>query len=124
MEIIVDECIAKSTRLILKEWGFEIINVEDILYSGVDDEKIFENSANRQVPIITHDRRFGLLYYHSRSKSSTIIVLQVLSPHPEATNQLLKKVLALINVNQPKNFGKLILISKNTIRIRSKQTID
>jgi len=30
MELIIDECIAESTRLVLKEAGFKIINVEEI----------------------------------------------------------------------------------------------
>ena len=42
MKIIVDEGLAESTRLVLKEAGFKIINVEEFLYSGVEDEKIFE----------------------------------------------------------------------------------
>ena len=42
MKIIIDECIAKSTRSCLIDAGFNIINVEDILNSGVEDEKIFD----------------------------------------------------------------------------------
>jgi hypothetical protein len=36
MEIIIDECLAESTRLVLKEAGFRLINVsrmiEDLVY--------------------------------------------------------------------------------------------
>ncbi len=65
MEIIIDECLAKSTRLILKEAKFKIINIEDILNSGVEDKKIFEYATNKKIPIITHDRGFGILYHFS-----------------------------------------------------------
>ncbi|MHA1625031.1 MAG: hypothetical protein ACTSWH_07880 [Promethearchaeota archaeon] len=50
MEIIVDECLAESTRLVLKEAGFKIINVEDIINSGVEDDKIFEYGTNHKIP--------------------------------------------------------------------------
>lgn len=120
MEIIVDECLAESTRLVLKEAGFKIINVEDILNSGVEDDKIFEYGANHKIPIITHDRGFGILYYFTQIKPPTIVILQVLSPHPEATNKLLSKSLSQININKPQNYGKLIIISKSNIRIRTK----
>ena len=120
MEIIIDECIAKSTRLILKEAGFKIICVEDILNPSAEDEKIFECAVNQKIPIITHDRGFGILYHFSQLKPPTIVILQVLSPHPEATNKLLNKFLSQIDLNQPQNYGKLIIISKNNIRIRSK----
>lgn len=61
MKIIIDECIAKSTRACLIDAGFKIINVEDILNSGVEDEKIFEYAKNEDLPIFTHDRGFGVL---------------------------------------------------------------
>lgn len=120
MELIIDECIAESTRLVLKEAGFKIVNVEDILDSGIEDEKIFEYGANQKIPIITHDRGFGILYHFSQIKPPTIVILQVLSPHPEATNNLLRKSLSQIDLNKPKNYGKLVIISKSNIRIRTK----
>ncbi|HEC39162.1 hypothetical protein LCGC14_0663540 [marine sediment metagenome] len=120
MELILDECIAESTRLVLKEAGFKIVNVEDILNSGIEDEKIFEYSANQKIPIITHDRGFGILYHFSKIKPPTIIILQVLSPHPEATNKLLIKFLTHFDLDKPQNYDKLIIISKTNIRIRSK----
>ena len=120
MEIIIDECIADSTRIVLKEAGFKIVNVEDILDSGVADEDIFEYGANQKMPIITHDRGFGVLYHFSKIDPPTILILQVLSPHPEATNKLLNKFLSQIDINNPKNYGKLIIISKSNIRIRKR----
>ena len=120
MEIVIDECLAKSTRLVFKEARFNLINVEDVLFPGVDDEKIFEYAINQKIPIITHDRGFGILYHFSQLIPPTIVILQVLSPHPEATNELLNKFLSQFDINEPQNYGKLILISKNNIRIRSK----
>jgi predicted nuclease of predicted toxin-antitoxin system len=120
MEIIIDECIAESTRLVLKEAGFKIVNVEDILDSGIEDEKIFEYGANQKIPIITHDRGFGVLYHFAQIEPTTVIILQVLSPHPEATNNLLRKSLSQIDLSKPKNYGKLVIISKSNIRIRTK----
>ena len=120
MKIIIDECIADSTRIVLKEAGFKIVNVEDFLDSGVADEKIFEYGANQKLPIITHDRGFGVLYHFSKIDPPTILILQVLSPHPEATNKLLNKFLSQIDINNPQNYGKLIIISKSNIRIRKR----
>lgn len=118
MKIIIDECIAKSTISCLIDAGFNIINVEDILNSGVDDEKIFEYAKKEGLPIFTHDRGFGVLYHFSEGARPTIIILQVLSPHPKATNELLNKTLLKIDLNQPKYHGKLIIISEKNIRIR------
>ena len=119
MEIIIDECIADSTRLILKEAGFKNLNIEDILDSGVEYKKIFEYGANKKIPIITHDRGFGILYHFSKIKPTTIIILQVLSPHPEATNELLKKSLSQFDLKKPENYGKLIIITRSNIWIRT-----
>ncbi len=118
MEIIVDECLAKSTIQCLLEAGFNPLSIEDVLNSGVDDETIFEYATNKNLPVITHDRGFGILFHFSQGNTPTIIVLQVLSPHPEATNYLLKESLSKIDLNQPKYNRKLIIFSKNAIRIR------
>jgi predicted nuclease of predicted toxin-antitoxin system len=119
MEIIIDECIAGSTISCLIEAGFKVIKVEEILSSGVDDENIFEFAKSKDLPIFTHDRGFGVLFHFSKGDAPTIIILQVLSPHPEATNKLLKKSLLEIDLALPKYKGKLIIISRNDIRIRS-----
>jgi len=120
MKILIDECLAKSTSLILKEVGYEIIKVEDRLNPGIEDIKIFEYAVNQKIPFITHDKGFGILYHFTQLKPPTIIILQILSPHPEATNKLLSKFLSQFDLNKSKNYGKLIIISKNNIRIRSK----
>jgi predicted nuclease of predicted toxin-antitoxin system len=120
MKIIIDECLAKSTRTILKNVGYEIINIEDVLEPGVEDEKIFEYCARKRIPIITHDRGFGILFYFSKNLTPTIVILQVLSPHPEETNKLLKKSLDQIDLRQLEKSGKLIIISRSNIRIRTK----
>lgn len=120
MDILIDECLAKSTQICLIQAEFNPINVEDVLGSGVDDKKIFNYAIKNNLPIITHDRGFGVFFHFSKQKPPTILILQVLSPHPEATNYLLKKSLSKIDFTQPKYHRKLILLSKNVIRIRSK----
>ncbi|TFF89285.1 MAG: hypothetical protein EU549_01130 [Promethearchaeota archaeon] len=119
MKVIIDECISKSTRLILKEAKYNLINVEKILGSGTEDKKIFKYAVENKIPIITHDRGFGILYYFSESEKPTIVIIKVLSPHPEATNRLLKNFLSHFDLKQKKNQGKLIIVSENKIRIRS-----
>ena len=81
MDIIIDECIAKSTRFILKQAGLNILNVEDRLQAGAEDEEIFNYASQIKTPIITHDRRFGEIYHFFQLEPPTIIILQVLSPH-------------------------------------------
>lgn len=120
MKLLIDECLAKSTVLILKKARFEVLRVEKVLKPGVENNKVFDYAAKREIPIITHDRGFGILYHFSQIKPPTIIILQVLSPHPEETNKLLNKFLSQFDLNQPKISGKLILISRSTVRIRSK----
>jgi len=120
MDIIIDECISKSTKLILKQAGLNIVNVEDVLQAGAEDEEIFKYASQNKQPIITHDRRFGEIFHFFQLEPPTIIILQVLSPHPGATNQLLTKFLTQFDLSQSKYYGKLILIAKNNIRIRDK----
>ncbi|MBN1803514.1 MAG: DUF5615 family PIN-like protein [Candidatus Lokiarchaeota archaeon] len=118
MEIIVDECLAKSTISCLIKAGFKVLKIEDILQAGIEDEKIFEHAILKKLPILTHDRGFGVLHRFFQGTPPLIIVLQVVSPHPKATNALLEKALQNIDLKQNKYLNKLIIISENNIRIR------
>ena len=120
MKIIVDECISESTIQLLKNVGFDILRINDILYYGVDDERIFDYTSKNQIPLLTHDKRFGFIYYETLETPSTIIILEVRSPHPKATNNLLEKFFEQIDLMNEDYKGKLIIISVRKIRIRSK----
>jgi len=90
IKIIVDECIAKSTRRLLKENEFTIFKVYDILNPRIEDSEIFRYANNNKLPLITHNKGFGLFFHFSRTTTPTIIIIHVLSPHPEATNLVLE----------------------------------
>jgi predicted nuclease of predicted toxin-antitoxin system len=120
MQIIVDECVASSTIQILISLQFEVLTVDSILNYGTDDESIFNYAADHQIPLITHDRRFGSLFYYSSVNPPTTIVLEVISPHPTKTNQRLDSFLRQIDLNDDHFYGKLIIISHDKIRVRSR----
>ncbi len=120
MKIIVDECLAKSSILVLKKLGFEILTIKDVLYYGIEDEKIYEYASSTQVPLITHDRRFGQIYFDSFLKPPLTIIFQIVSPHPKGTNIIIKRFFSKIENSIEQYQGKLIIISENKIRIRTK----
>jgi predicted nuclease of predicted toxin-antitoxin system len=120
MRVLVDECIAESSGDVLKTIGFEVQRVEEVLQFQVSDEEILEYSAANQVPLITHDRRFGFLYLFSIQNPWTTVIFQVQSPHPQATNELIKRSLIHIDLDHVDYRGKLIIISSKNIRVRSK----
>jgi predicted nuclease of predicted toxin-antitoxin system len=99
--------------------GFDISRVEDILNFQVSDEAILEYSATNQVPIITHDRRFGFLYLFSTQKPWTTVIIQVQSPHPQATNELIQKSFTQLDLDHRDYRGRLVIIAPNNIRVRS-----
>ena len=118
MKIIVDECIAKSTKKILKGNNFELLEIEDILGTSSTDEDIYNYAVSHSIPIITHDRGFGEIYHKMKKQSPMIVILQKLSPHPETANNLLVKRLEKIDIVDKKYQGKLIIITSSAIRIR------
>jgi predicted nuclease of predicted toxin-antitoxin system len=121
MKLFVDECLASSSVLVLETLGFEILRVEDILQFQVSDEEILEYSMMNEIPIITHDRRFGFLYVFSTQKPWTTVIVQVQSPHPQATNELIQKSLSQLDLDNESYRGKLIIINPNNIRVRSSE---
>jgi len=122
VKLIVDECLVESTVALLRELGFEPIPIGSILSWGAEDDAIFRFAAQHQLPVITHDRRFGQIYFDYVKKPATTIILQVRSPHPEATNTLLRDAFSKLDLTSEEFQGKLILISPNRIRIRQKSS--
>lgn len=122
LQLIVDECLAESTVSLLRELGFKIVRISSILSWGAEDEDIFRFASHHQIPLITHDRRFGQIYFDYVKEPATTIILQVQSHHPEATNTLLRDAFSKINLTTDKFKGKLILISSSRIRIRQKSS--
>ncbi len=119
MKLIIDECISFSTRELLRSLDFELLTIDEILSLGVTDEEICKYASEYEIPILTHDRRFGRIYFESEFYPITIIVLKIVDPHPKATNILLEMALKQIDLNSEHFQDKLILIDVNRIRIRS-----
>ncbi len=120
MKLIVDECISRSSVSLLRDLGFDIITLDKVLNLGIEDEKIYEYASKSQIPLITHDRRFGHIFFQSTLNPPLTIILHVINPHPEGTNSLLSQVLNQIDLFKDEYQGKLIIISRKNIRVRSK----
>lgn len=120
MKIIVDECISESTKKLLENSGFIILQIDAILGRGIDDEMIYEFASRNHIPLITHDKRFGQIYFETTDNPTTTIILPMVSPHPDATNKLLQRALSSINLNLAYYSDKLIIIAPGKIRIRAK----
>ena len=120
MKIIIDECLHSQTYSLLENKGFTINTIKDIIGWGATDEEICEYASSSNIPIITHDRRFGQIYFESIKNPSTIIIIKIVSPHPKGTNILLEKALQKIDLESGQYKNKLILVSAKKIRIRSK----
>jgi predicted nuclease of predicted toxin-antitoxin system len=121
MDIIVDECLAESTIATLESLDFHILRIEDILFYGVEDENIMKYASEMHIPIITHDKRFGYIYLFSDMKPWTIVIIQVQSPHPRATNELLKSSFIRIDLEGETYQGRLINIASKNIRVRKRE---
>lgn len=124
MKLIVDECISNSTRALLIDLHFELLSIENILQFGVEDEDIYQFATENNIPILTHDRRFGRIYFESILNPVTVIVLKSIVPHPKETNKILKSALDQIDLNLDQNKNKLIIIDAHKIRIRSKPDLN
>jgi predicted nuclease of predicted toxin-antitoxin system len=79
--LIVDECLAESTKEILRKKGFELQEIEEILNQSATDKEIFEFATEKSIAIITHDRGFGEIHHTAKKRPSLIIILEMLSPY-------------------------------------------
>ena len=120
MKLIVDECLAKSTKETLKKMWFEILEIDKILDQRALDEEIYNYVLEKQIAIITHDRGFGEIHFKANKNPPLTIIIEKISPHPEAANTLIQKSFEKIKITEKKYLGKLIIIISRVIRIRPK----
>lgn len=102
MKLIVDECLAESTKKILEEMAFEILEVDEIIGQRALDEEIYNYASKKQIAIITHDRGFGAIHFNASKNPPLTIILEMASPHPGAANKLIQKSFEKIKIQEKK----------------------
>jgi len=113
--ILVDENVPKNVREWLKRKGFDVTNVSETNLKMAKDHKIAEYAAKNKMIILTLDLDFAQIYHTLKKGSLSVIVVKAT---PSTASSILETLIIAhqkINLHEAQN--KLIMITKNKIRI-------
>ena len=110
MRFLVDESSGKALANLLKNAGYDVLFVRDIL-PATSDERILDFAESEKRVVITDDKDFGELVFRLNMPTSGVIFLRTLTTDPEKIFEMIKGIL-------DKAEGKFIVIREGRIRER------
>ena len=116
VSFLADECVFIQTVRLLKEWGFQVIRVQDLGMIGAPDSEVFKKAISLKVPLLTNDKGFADLRRYPLSDHYGVIVLKM-SPkleHISSVHNMLKLMLSKERVFE----NRLFIVDANKYRIR------
>jgi len=114
---ILDENVPRDVTEWLKKNGFNSIKVSDTNLKGSKDSILADYASKNHLMLITLDKGFGRLYRTFPKGTLTVLIIRT----KQATPANIIKVLtsAQPKIDQKNLEGKLVILSKNRIRITS-----
>jgi predicted nuclease of predicted toxin-antitoxin system len=116
IRFLIDEDLPRSTAKVLREAGFESLDVRDIGLRGAQDDVIYRRAQEENCIIITGDLGFAnSLRYPLGSHPGILIARFPNEMSPDKINRILIDAIKGVQKDLP---GNLIIIEPDKIRIR------
>jgi len=116
-KFVIDEDMPRSTSSLLRDKGFEVLDVRDCGLRGSRDKEVFEFAQKEDAVILTGDLGFGNLLKFPVGSHSGIVIVHFPNEisAAELNNQISKE---LDNLTEDDLKGNLIILEPGKIRIR------
>jgi|DewCreStandDraft_4_1066084.scaffolds.fasta_scaffold459306_2 predicted nuclease of predicted toxin-antitoxin system len=118
MRLYADECVYAKTVRLLRDRLHDVLSVYDEALQQVDDEILLQRAQQLERVFLTRDKEFSNILLYPPSVYRGIIVLRMKVHDESAVHSLLLKFLEGKSEFDLK--GKLVIVSKDKIRVRSK----
>ncbi len=117
LKFVIDEDLPRSTGIILKENGYDVLDIRDHGLRGKSDEKIYEFAQENEAVVLTGDRGFGNIQRFTLGEHNGIVVTRF--PNEMPTLEINQKLLVGLKcINEEDYKGNVIIIDSLKIRIR------
>lgn len=117
LKFLIDEDMPRSIAEILKDRGYDALDVRDHDLRGKSDEEVFAFAQNEKAVLLTGDWGFGNLLHFPVGSHSGIVIAHF--PNEVSTLELNQQIVtALENLDEIDFKGNLIIIEPGKIRIR------
>ncbi len=119
MQFLADMNISPLTVRTIKQQGYNIIRVSELMKPSVPDTEILEYARNHQMVILTQDiRDFSALIALNGYSQPSLINLRLSNNSPENIAQIFLKIIAEQSYQEALKEGCSLTIDDNKTRIR------
>lgn len=117
LKFVVDEDMPRSTSKLLRDKGFDVLDVRDCGLRGKSDEEVFRFAQKEGAVILTGDSGFGNLLKFPVGSHSGIVIVHF--PNEVSTSDLNHQISMEFDKLAETEFnGNLIIFEPGKIRIR------
>ena len=119
LKFVIDEDMPRPTAKVLKDRGYEVLDVRDCGLRGKSDDEIFKFAQKEKAVILTGDLGFGNLLHFPVGSHSGIVIAHF--PNEVSTSELNNQIIKAFETLAEIDFkGNLIILEPGKIRIRRK----
>jgi len=116
IRFLIDEDMPRSTAKLLREAGFECLDVRDIGLRGAKDDAIYQRAQQENCILITGDLGFGNSLRYPLGSHKGIVIARFPNEMPTGKlNQILIETINNIREDIP---GNLTIIEPDKVRMR------
>ncbi len=117
LKFVIGEDIPRSTGIILKENGYDVLDIRDHGLRGEKDERIYEFAQKNKSVVLTGDRGFGNIQRFPLGEHNGIVVTHF--PNEMPTSMINQQLLVrLKHISEDDYKGNVIIIDSLKICIR------
>lgn len=116
MRYLVDLHISPLTVAALRDEGYDIARVTDLLPPTASDEAILTEARRGGATVITADLDFSALIALGQGVGPSLVSLRLARPAPDRVTQILRD--SLPQIEQELEQGAIVSIDETTCRVR------
>ena len=116
LRFLIDEDVPRSTTRVLRDAGFDVINVHEAGLQGKRDDKVFEYAQSENRLLITCDMDFSNILKFPPSKNHGILVVRV--PDSEPIDVFNREVLNAVRGVGENLIHHLAIVEIGKVRLR------
>ena len=117
MKFILDECMPRSSREVVRILRFDCVDAKQAGLSGKDDLSVINFAIKTNRVLITLDRDFANIQNYKTGTNPEIIILR--PAYPTTSTKIIRLLYrSLKNINELKIEKSLVIVMPSKIRIR------
>ncbi|MHB9109289.1 MAG: DUF5615 family PIN-like protein [Armatimonadota bacterium] len=116
MKLLLDQGLARSAVMLLREDGIDAVHVGDIGASTATDSEILQISRDQQRIAITLDADFHALLALSGSSSPSVIRVRIEGLRSDALVEVIRRTIERCHIDLIE--GAMVMVTETKIRVR------